>query len=217
MEAYMDTEFNLDFLKRLAKGISEQFGRNCEVVIHDLTSPNIDNSIVYIENGNVTNRTTSTSPSRVVLDALKHNSEVIEDKLNYLTTTQDGRILKSSTIYIRDDENKPIGIFSINYDITELTIAKNSIESLTSSNENIETANKIPQNVNELLDDLLEETVKRIGKPVALMTKEQKIEAVQFLNDAGAFLITKAGDKVANFLGISKYTIYNYIDIKTKP
>jgi predicted transcriptional regulator YheO len=48
------------------------------------------------------------------------------------------------------------------------------------------------------------------------MSKEQKIEAIQFLNDAGAFLITKAGDKTAEFFGISKYSIYNYIDIKNK-
>ena len=110
------------------------------------------------------------------------------------------KILKSSTIYIRDNENKPIGIFSINYDITELTIAKNCIDSLISYKEDIEDANKIPQNVNQLLDDLLEESVKKIGKPVALMSKEEKIQAIQFLNDAGAFLITKAGDKTANFL-----------------
>ena len=45
------------------------------------------------------------------------------------------------------------------------------------------------------------------------MTKEDKIKAIQFLNDAGAFLITKSGDKVAKFFGISKYTLYSYVDI----
>lgn len=212
----MNNDCSLDFLKRLAKGISAQFGRNCEVVIHDISSGLVDYPIVFIENGHVTHRTTSTSASRVVLNALKQVPDSLEDELNYITKTHDGKILKSSTIYIRDDENKPIGIFSINYDITELTIAKNCIDSLISHKEDIEDANKIPQNVNQLLDDLLEESVKKIGKPVALMSKEEKIQAIQFLNDAGAFLITKAGDKTANFFGISKYSIYNYIDIKNK-
>lgn len=212
----MADDLNIDFLKRLAKGISAQFGRNCEVVIHDLSTDKVDYPIIFIENGNVTNRTTDASASRAVLNALKHSTEELEDKLDYITTTKDGRLLKSSTIYIRSKENKPIGIFSINYDITELTIAQNCLNSLIGNKENIEEADKIPQNVNELLEDLLEEAVKRVGKPVPLMTKEQKIEAVQFLNDAGAFLITKAGDKIANFLGISKYSIYNYIDIKNK-
>ena len=119
----MNNDYGLDFLKRLAKGISSQFGRNCEVVIHDLSSGDVDYPILFIENGDVTHRTTSTNASRVVLNALKHVSDSLEDKLSYVTKTYDGKILKSSTIYIRDNENKPIGIFSINYDITELTIA----------------------------------------------------------------------------------------------
>lgn len=52
-----------------------------------------------------------------------------------------------------------------------------------------------------------------VGKPVPLMNKEDKVTAIQFLNDAGAFLITKSGDKVANYFGISKYTLYSYIDV----
>lgn len=44
------------------------------------------------------------------------------------------------------------------------------------------------------------------------MSKEEKIRAIQFLNDSGAFLITKSGDKVCKLFGISKYTLYSYID-----
>ena len=53
-----------------------------------------------------------------------------------------------------------------------------------------------------------------IGKPVALMTKDDKIRAIQFLSNAGAFLITKSGDKIARHFGISKYTLYSYLDAK---
>ena len=56
------------------------------------------------------------------------------------------------------------------------------------------------------------QSVALVGKPVAMMTKEDKVKAVQFLNDTGAFLITKSGDKVCKFFGISKYTLYSYID-----
>ena len=45
------------------------------------------------------------------------------------------------------------------------------------------------------------------------MSKEDKIKAINFLNDAGAFLITKSGDKVSKYFGISKYTLYSYVDI----
>ena len=52
-----------------------------------------------------------------------------------------------------------------------------------------------------------------VGVPVAMMTKDDKVKALNFLNDAGAFLITKSGDKVAKYFGISKYTLYSYVDI----
>ena len=44
------------------------------------------------------------------------------------------------------------------------------------------------------------------------MTKDDKIQVVKQLNEAGAFLITKSGPKVCQFLGISKYTLYSYLD-----
>ena len=64
----------------------------------------------------------------------------------------------------------------------------------------------------ELLDLLIEQAIAKVGKPVALMNKDDKIAVVQYLNNAGAFLITKSGDKVSSLLGISKFTLYSYID-----
>lgn len=44
------------------------------------------------------------------------------------------------------------------------------------------------------------------------MNKDDKMRAIGFLSQNGAFLITKSGDKVAKYFGISKYTLYSYID-----
>ena len=44
------------------------------------------------------------------------------------------------------------------------------------------------------------------------MTKEDKIKVVHYLNEAGAFLITRSGDRVASVLGISKFTLYKYME-----
>ena len=46
----------LELLKQLAKALAVQFGNDCEVVIHDLTRKSLHKSIVYIENGHITNR-----------------------------------------------------------------------------------------------------------------------------------------------------------------
>ena len=208
----------LNFLKQLAHGLAAQFGSSCEVVIHDLTRKELEKSIVYIENGHVSNRHTGDGPSGIVLETLRSDPGKIKDKLAYLTRTDDGRILKSSTLYIRDENDKVVYIFSMNYDITTLLAAENSIQGLihTQPETNTETDNSTPQrithNVTELLDLLIEQAIARVGKPVAMMNKDDKVAVVQYLNNAGAFLITKSGDKVSTLLGISKFTLYSYMD-----
>jgi predicted transcriptional regulator YheO len=206
---------NLAFVKQIATGLARQFGENCEIVVHDLMTKDIDNSIVMIENGHITNRQVGDGPSHIVLEALNGDPQKLEDRLGYLTKTKDGRILKSSTMYIRDENGKPISIFAINFDITGFAMVDKSIKSLITSDEVSEKEpESITNNVNDLLDNLLEESVRRAGKPVPLMTKEDKIAAIQFLKESGAFLVTKSGDKVSAYFGISKFTLYSYIDNK---
>lgn len=205
--------YSLTYLKQIAHGIAQQFGQNCEVVIHDLTTDDLENTVAYIENGHITHRHVGDGPSHVVLDAAKKDTSKLEDRHGYLTRTQDGRILKSSTMYIRGDGDKIQYILSINYDITGLLALDSAVKTLISTESKEKTPERITQNVNDLLEDLIEQSVALVGKPVALMTKEDKVAAVQFLNDTGAFLITKSGDKISKFFGISKYTLYSYIDV----
>ena len=172
----------LSFLKQLAHGLAVQFGESCEIVIHDLSKKDIDHSIVYIKNGQVTNRHIGDGPSGIVLETLNSDPTKVQDKLAYLTKTEDGRILKSSTFYIRDDNGAISYIFALNYDITSLIAAHTAVQSLiTTRDENgneMSTTGDAPQtithNVTELLDLLIEQAVKKVGKPVALMTKMTK-------------------------------------------
>lgn len=209
----------LDFLKQLAHGLTVQFGSSCEVVIHDLSQKDLDKSIVYIENGHVSNRQTGDGPSGIVLETLRSDPSRIKDKLAYLTKTDDGRILKSSTMYIRDKTGRISYIFSLNYDITSLMAAETAIHSLIQTTETDRVNSEsdsvprtITHNVNELLDQLIDQAIAGVGKPVALMNKDDKVAVVQYLNNAGAFLITKSGDKISSLLGISKFTLYSYMD-----
>ena len=188
------------------------FEPNCEVVVHDLDSNDPNSSIVAIENGHVTGRKVGDGPSHVVLEALRSGRENLTDHLSYLTRTKDGKILKSSTIYVRDDDGEAIGIFAINYDITLMLAMEENLKQFTATDQDQREPERISRNVGDLLDELIEQSVKIVGKPVALMTKEDKVKAIQFLNETGAFLITKSGDKVCRFFGISKYTLYSYID-----
>jgi predicted transcriptional regulator YheO len=202
-----------DFLERLAKGIAALFGERCEVTVHDLTG-GYENTIIAIENGHVTGRHIGDGASGLVLHTLHEEPDKVKDHYSYLARTKDGRMVKSSTIYVRDGNGKPIGLFGINYDITDLVMAQRAIEHAISVEkpENESKIGAITTNVNDLLEQLIAEADAFVGKPVAMMTKNDRTRAIQFLSERGAFLIKKAGDKVSKHYDISKYTLYNYMD-----
>lgn len=207
---------DLDFYKRLASVLAQQFGSNCEVLLHDLTNGDLEHTVAIIENGHVTHRKIGDGPTRIVLEALQsQNPESLTDNAGYLMKTHDGRILKCSTIFIRNEQSEIEGVLSINYDITELLMAERAIDSILNHKVEKDIPERIPISVNDLLDDLIEQAAQQIGKPVATMTKDDKIRAIRYLNKAGAFLVTRSGDKVSKYFGISKYTLYSYIDAKT--
>lgn len=207
-------ESELETLRRIAKGIAAQFGNNCEVVVHEISERSTSNSVVAIENGHVSGRKLGDGPSQVVLERLGKEEVCPEDHLCYLTRTPDGKLLKSTTVYIPDEEGKVGAIFGVNFDISAMVMAEQALSSFTMM-QDLNSPARITHNVSDLLDDLIEQSDRLVGKPVALMTKEDKVRAIQFLNDHGALLITKSGDKIANHFGISKYTLYSYLDVKT--
>lgn len=200
----------LDLLTSFIKCVSAQFGDKCEVVLHDFTK-GYDSTIVAIENGHVTGRAVGDCATNLGFEFLKDtNSE--GNRYNYITHIKGGKVLRSSTNNIRNDKGEVIGSICINFDITDFIAAGATIKGITMQDSKQEVKEVFSKNVNELLDYFLQECQEEVGKPASLMTKEDKIKAIEFLDKKGAFLITKSGNKVCDFLQISKYTLYNYLD-----
>ncbi|MBE7007854.1 MAG: transcriptional regulator [Ruminococcaceae bacterium] len=202
----------LNALKQIAKGIAATFGSNCEVVIHDVSGKGSDSTIVAIENGHVTGRKVGDGASQIALEQVLSADEHPVDQLRYLTKTPDGKILKSSTMYIHGKNGKVAAILGINYDISSLLMVESAVSEITATQDASTGEPQKIVNVNDLVDELIAQSVALVGKPVALMNKEDKMRAIGFLSQSGAFLVTKSGDKIAKYFGISKYTLYSYID-----
>lgn len=107
-----------------------------------------------------------------------------------------------------------IGCLCINIDISEFMIAKHVLEEMTHIDVREEhlTTDSSSSNVNDVLNQLMTETLETSGKPVAYMNKDEKVNIVRKLDEQGAFLIKGAIDAVAKVLCVSRYTIYNYLD-----
>lgn len=198
------------FFESLMKGLTAIFGTNCEVVLHDLTE-SYESTVVMIENGHVTDRRVGDCGSNLGLEVLRGTVRN-GDKYGYFTNTRDGRVLRSSSVYIRDDEGKVIGCLCINFDVSNLMVADKTIRSLLSNGEGEKEEEFFVNDVNQLLDALLQKAMEEVGKPVSYMTRDDRIRVVKYLDQKGAFLITKSGNRICQFLDISKFTLYSYLD-----
>ena len=165
--------------------------------------------------GAVTNRKVGNCGSNLGLEIMR-GSIKDGDRFNYITKTSYGKILKSSTIYLTDDNKQPLGALCINLDITNYLNFQKSLESIIAvpENEKIEASTEFhAQDINQLSDFLLQKSLELVKKPVNKLTKDDKITIIRYLDEKGMFLITKSGDKVCQTLNISKFTLYNYLDI----
>lgn len=205
----IDEEFSL--FQQILTLISNHFGSKCEVVLHDLTK-DYNSTIVDIRNGTVTNRTVGGCGSNLGLEVLR-GTIVDGDRFNYVTTTQDGRILRSSSIYLKDDDGQVIGSICINFDITETLQFEGYLRQFNHFDNNHNEEEIFASDVNNLLSHLIQNGQEKIGKPAADMNKNERIAFIRFLDDKGAFLITKSSEQICELLGISKFTFYNYLEI----
>ncbi|SES74269.1 Predicted transcriptional regulator YheO, contains PAS and DNA-binding HTH domains [Natronincola peptidivorans] len=195
----------------IVEGISKTFGKNCEVVLHELK--NSKKSIVAIYNGHVTGRSIGSTMLDVGIEAIRKGNDA-DNILNYRNKSSDGRVLKSSTMFIRDENDEIIGCICINNDISEFVVAQKSLEEYlkTETKEEVSLGDVPNNNVNDVLINIVSETLENFGKPVSYMNKEEKVNIVKRLDEQGAFLIKGAIDYVAKILCVSRYTIYNYLD-----
>ncbi len=198
-------------LQQVADAIVNTFPRHFEVVVHDLSRPK--KSIKYIA-GEVTRRTPGAPVTDLVVKALHREGKNISDRCNYKTTTSDGRTLKSTTVFIRNEEGEVVAAFCINFDMTDYLNAAHALEMFTSTacafngSERVET---FASSIAETIEALFEQAVAKVGKQSASMSMEEKIELVKELEANGVFQIKSAVDQVALLMGVSKYTVYNYL------
>lgn len=203
---------NMDFFNRLLDMLAAHLGPNCEIVLHDWSRP-YEHTIVAIRNNNITHRNVDDCGSNLGLEIISGNSNG-DDRYNYITQTKDGKILRSSSYYIRDDENKIIGALCINTDISMTVQFENMLRQYNMiGQENKKSEEYFANNLNEFIDYYIEYTLEIINKPIALMDKNDKIQFIGILDKRGTFLISKSSEKVSDLLGISKFTFYNYLDI----
>ncbi len=207
--SHLDQPWFLDILKRLAEGIVAVVGPHCEVVVHDFSDP--EHSVVLIA-GNVTGR----SVGAPVPDLSFISGELdrdTPDQLNYRARIGSHH-LQSSTIWIPDDDGTPIGAVCINVDYSDLVHARDLLDKLAVSTRQVSdlvVTDTFARDLGDLIELSISEFLRKEGIPnIEEMGYEEKLRLVRSLEERGLFNIRGAVNQVANVLGVSRASIYNY-------
>src|SRR5699024_7736465 len=199
-----------DHAIRIADMMAHLFGPKCEVAVHDFTD--LQRSLIHIA-GNVTKREIGSPITDLVLNTLRKNQEDIKDIPSYRTQSKEGHILKSATVFLRDEGHNIIGALCINYDISLLMEMNHAIDSFIDfQQQGKQPGETFYDSVQEITYDMVNQVLLRYKKAPAQMTMDEKSDCVGELDKKGTFLIKGATDYVAHVLGVSKFTVYNYLN-----
>ena len=188
----------------IANMIATTVGNNCEVVLHDLEDP--EHSVVQLQVGRFNQLVPAVMMSKKLETGLV---------TNYYFHSSEGKLIKSSTAFIKDD-NKVIGAICINIDVSHIKAYINELEAqlpgLEDMNHRKSRRDVVDSNahIGDIVTDLIDTILD--GRDAAGMPRKEKMDIIKEMNERGVFLMKGAIDVVSEKMGIAKVTIYSYLD-----
>ncbi len=213
---------------RLVQFLTQVLGPDYEIALHDISEKS--SSVAAIANGYISGRTVGAPLTSMALKAIADKSYLEEDfKINYSGVTNGNKVLRSSTMYIKDDAGKLVGLLCINFDdsrFQELStklfqlchpdafVEQNIVvrgDLLETEKLHNEEQEQYPNSIAAITDSTIREAVLEDGVPADRLTQEEKLRIVERLDEKGVFLLKGAVGYVAKELHSSPATIYRYL------
>ncbi|PWE27520.1 hypothetical protein C4N9_15855 [Pararhodobacter marinus] len=206
-------------LKWVVNHTSALLGPDLELVLHDLSRP--DASVVAISNGHISGRGIGSAIISGPFDdkALKvliENGEVDEACTviaDYHTRVPDGRTLDSLTLMFRDDKGRAFAALCANADRARLVQLRQLVDGLfaqpvTSANGDDDST----VSVDTMVRKIIEESIASVSTTPNSLSRDERAQAVRLMNERGLFLVRSSVEMAAERLGVTRHTIYNYLD-----
>ncbi|MFF4488152.1 transcriptional regulator [Streptomyces sp. NPDC001544] len=190
-------------------GLVATFGPVCEVVLHDYRRP--EKSVVALA-GEVTGRTVGGAMSEIGMRMVARG-DTAADELNYVTRTPAGKLVKSSTMPLRDSAGTVFGALCVNLDVTALTQAHALLGSLagTGTDTTEPPTTVFGDDIDTVVDAIVDAHQLRQNASWSQLDRAQRLELFRGLDERGVFAVRRAVEQVAGRLGISRASAYNYL------
>lgn len=212
--------------------LGKALGPDYEIVLHDITSE--PSQVIAIANSHISDRTVGSPTTNAALQMLAANSYKTNDFLyNYQVSTEDGRILRASTMFIKDDEGNPIGLLGINFDDSrykdfckkllsvvhpdDFLAANPSLmpAARTAQEDNFpqpdSLADDFSMDISTLMEKSFHAVTASVTTPMERLNQQEKREIVHKLQERGVFKLKGGISFVAKRLSCSPATVYRYL------
>lgn len=173
-----------------------------EVVIHDLETQ----TVAYIT-GKISKRQVG-DPSLLEKETEDWENEV--ENVVYHKLNHDGRLIKSTTIPIKD-KDKVIALMCINYDISLFQEMQKISATVLSKPLDEQPKALFKNDWQERIHIALHKILSEKDKKIKNLTFEEKKEIIHFLYLMGAFKGRNASDYVAQILEMGRATVFKYL------
>lgn len=187
--------------------ISRIMGEETEVVLHNAVG-----KIIWIRNGHITGRKVGIEEQQITMQLLaqhaaNRNSCFIS---GYKSISKQGNPLKSSSFFIKDDENNLHYILCVNQNISAYLDLQEQLAKFIGKIP----ITQAPDPGNDTLDDvvmkmILQEMEK--SKPFDMESREEKLQLIARLHAKGIFSARGAVNTVCDMLHIAQPTLYKYL------
>jgi len=190
--------------------VAEAFGSNCEVVLHSFED--LGQAIIKIANNHVSGRKVGHPLTDFGIEVLRKANSLGRDVVDsYFNRLDDGTPIKSAAMLVRDKVGDPIGMLCINIDLS-FPLFDFARELVPKDSESIvQAVEHFPSNLTDLISQMLETVTARVSGDKESFPSSRNKAIVVELYKKGMFDVRGAIDIVARKMGISRYTVYNYI------
>lgn len=203
----------------LVKFLGAALGPDYEIVLHDINGK--DQSVAAIANGRISGRNVGAPLTDKALRFIADKTYQDQDFLcNYTGRSKDERTLRASTMFIKDDGGRLIGMLCINFDPSRYQKASQDILKLCGldgeiflEDNHLHPAGEL-ENFSDSISEVTDTVLKRYlkdGIPPERLTQEEKMAIVKQLEERGIFLLKGAVNEVATRLHCSAASIYRYL------
>jgi predicted transcriptional regulator YheO len=185
-------------------GLAATFGPTCEVVLHDYRRG--EQSVVAVA-GAVTGRRAGGALSEIGLSVLARGDAAAND-VNYVSRTPDGRVVKSSTMPLRDGAGHLFGALCVNVDVTALRQAGDLLTALAGTLPARLPVTTFSNDFDDVVDTVVRAEELARGKPAGSLSRGERVALLRALDQRGVFRVRNAVPRVAERLSVSRSAVY---------